>query len=163
VHVTLGMNGYGFSVDDDTADVGSQGSSLELAFGSSAQTAPLTAAQIKNSQKNPNTLANLNYFTTGAPYGLLTDMGQIDNTSTTFANIRTKGYLVPGDTTPTPVTVIKLPTSLIPLLVAQDATTPGALVFSSDTKIQPLAFGTRVLNYQIDVNDPKYPAGIGAV
>src|SRR6516165_6338529 len=62
VHKVLGMNGYGFSVDDDTADVGSLGSNLEIAFGGTSATAPGTATQ---------RLQNLNYYTSGAPYGTI--------------------------------------------------------------------------------------------
>ena len=69
VHKTLGMNGYGFSVDDDTADVGALGSHLQIAFGSTAATPP------GQSQK----LVNLNYYRRGSlrhPQG-----GTVDKTS----------------------------------------------------------------------------------
>ena len=71
VHKTLGMNGYGFSVDDDTADVGSLGNHLQIAFGSTAATAPGTTQKLQN----------LNYYTGGAPYGTLQGSGNVDNTT----------------------------------------------------------------------------------
>lgn len=150
VHRVLGMNGYGFSVDDDTADVGSLGSNLQVAFGSTAATAPGTS----------QSLSNLNYYTSGTPYGTLVGEGQIDNTSVAFSQIRNNGFLIPGNTAPTPVTVIRLPTSLIPRLVAADQNTTGALVTASDNS---LPAGTRVVAYQNSVSDPSYPAGFGAV
>ncbi|WP_373649965.1 beta strand repeat-containing protein [Schlesneria sp. DSM 10557] len=150
VHRVLGMNGYGFSVDDDTADVGSLGSNLQIAYGSTAATAPGTTQKLNN----------LNYYTSGAPYGTLVGEGQIDNTSVAFAKMREEGFLIPGNTDRTPVTVIKLPTSLIPLLVAADQNTTGALVTASDNS---LPAGTRVVAYQNSVSDPSYPEGYGAV
>lgn len=150
VHRVLGMNGYGFSVDDDTADVGSLGSNMQVAFGSTAATAPGTTQSLKN----------LNYYTAGTPYGTLVGQGQIDNTSVAFAQLRNNGFLIPGNTAPTPVTVIRLPTSLIPRLVAADQNTTGALVTASDNS---LPAGTRVVAYQNSVSDPSYPSGFGAV
>ncbi|MBS0261881.1 MAG: hypothetical protein JSS02_07980 [Planctomycetes bacterium] len=150
VHRVLGMNGYGFSVDDDTADVGSLGSNLEMAYGSTAATAPGSTQQLQN----------LNYYTSGTPYGTLVGQGQIDNTSVAFAGIRTNGFTIPGNTSPTPVTVIRLPTNLIPRLVAADQNVTGALATASDNS---LPAGTRVVAYQNSVSDPSYPPNYGAV
>jgi hypothetical protein len=133
VHKTLGMNGYGFSVDDDTADVGALGSHLQIAFGSTAATPP------GQSQK----LANLNYYTGGAPYGTLQGVGYVDNTNPYGASDRALGR-----------TVIVLPTSLVARLVAADAQVTGAL--ASDSK-GILKSGTRVINIAAQV--PQYGVG----
>ena len=41
-------------------------------------------------------LSNLNYYTRGRPYGTLVGVGQIDNTSVAFANIRHERILDSG-------------------------------------------------------------------
>lgn len=138
VHKVLGMNGYGFSVDDDTADVGSLGSNLELAFGSTAATPPATS----------QSLQNLNYYTTGTPFGPLQGQGSVDTTS---------GY---AKGQPPGVTVIQLPTTLVAKLIAADAQTPGALVSASDGSVPA---GTRVVTLQANNPDPTYPPNTGAV
>jgi hypothetical protein len=140
VHKVLGMNGYGFSVDDDTADVGSLGSNLEIAFGGTSATAPGTAAQ---------RLQNLNYYTSGTPYGTLQGEGSVDSTSAFGLPYREQGF-----------TVLKLPTAIVARLVAADPTVAGALVTASDGSLQP---GTRVVNIATTVNDPNYGPGLGAV
>src|SRR5262249_2595790 len=58
VHIVLGMSGYGFSLDDDTADIGSTGSNLEMAYGNTQATSPGPV----------QTLANKELFTPGAPF-----------------------------------------------------------------------------------------------
>lgn len=61
VHVRLGLSGYGFSLDDDVADVGANGSS-----------------QLLVSIGGLNGLQNPNEWTYGAPFGPVTGQGQID-------------------------------------------------------------------------------------
>lgn len=73
IHVKLGMSGYGFSVDDDTANAQDAASSIQVAFGGTAATAPGSAATQK--------LANLELYTFGAPFGTLRDKGHVDVTS----------------------------------------------------------------------------------
>jgi len=57
VHVQLGFSGYGFSVDDDTADVGAGG-----------------ASQLQLSVVDTGGLKNLNPWTIQAPYGPVKDV-----------------------------------------------------------------------------------------
>ncbi|MFO0875838.1 MAG: PKD domain-containing protein [Gemmataceae bacterium] len=73
IHVKLGMSGYGFSVDDDTANAQDAASYLQVAFGGTAATAPGSASHQK--------LDNLELYTFGAPFGTLQDEGYIDTTS----------------------------------------------------------------------------------
>jgi hypothetical protein len=73
IHVKLGMSGYGFSVDDDTANAQDAASSIQVAFGGTAATAPGAAATQK--------LVNPELYTFGAPFGTLHDQGYIDTTS----------------------------------------------------------------------------------
>jgi hypothetical protein len=140
VHKVLGMNGYGFSVDDDTADVGSLGSNLEIAFGGTSATAPGKATQ---------RLQNLNYYTSGTPYGTVQGQGHIDNTSAFAQSYIREGY-----------TVIALPTAIAAKVVAASDTVTGALVTASDGS---LVAGTRVVLNAPVVDDPAYPPDTGAV
>lgn len=71
IHVELGMSGYGFSVDDDTSNAQDAASSIQVAFGGTASTAPGV------DQK----LANPELYTYGAPFGTLHDTGHVDVTS----------------------------------------------------------------------------------
>lgn len=71
VHIKLGMSGYGFSVDDDTANAQDAASSIQVAFGGTASTAPGADQKI----------ANLELYSYGAPFGTLHDQGYIDTTS----------------------------------------------------------------------------------
>jgi hypothetical protein len=73
IHVNLGMSGYGFSVDDDTANAQDAASSIQVAFGGTAATAPGAAPAQK--------LVNPELYTFGAPFGTLHDQGYIDTTS----------------------------------------------------------------------------------
>jgi hypothetical protein len=73
IHVKLGMSGYGFSVDDDTANAQDAASSIQVAFGGTAATAPGAAPAQK--------LVNPELYTFGAPFGTLHDQGHIDTTS----------------------------------------------------------------------------------
>jgi hypothetical protein len=72
IHIRLGMSGYGFSLDDDTANAQDAANSLQVAYGGTAATAPGTAGQ---------KLANQQLYTYGAPFGKLEDQGYIDTTS----------------------------------------------------------------------------------
>ena len=63
IHIKLGMSGYGFSLDDDTANAQDRASSLEATCG--------TTQNLKNPQE----------YTYGAPFGLQTDTGYVDTTS----------------------------------------------------------------------------------
>ncbi len=72
IHIKLGMSGYGFSLDDDTANAQDAASSLQLAYGGTKYTAPSTAAP---------QLENPELYTYGAPFGTLQDQGYIDTTS----------------------------------------------------------------------------------
>ena len=64
VHVKLGLSGYGFSVDDDVADVGANG-----------------ATQLQVSIGGLNGLSNHDEWTWGAPFGSVTGKGQINKTT----------------------------------------------------------------------------------
>jgi hypothetical protein len=72
IHIKLAMSGYGFSLDDDTANAQDAAGSIEVAFGGTAATAPGTASQ---------KLVNPEIYTFGAPFGTLQDQGHIDRTS----------------------------------------------------------------------------------
>lgn len=68
VHVKLGFTGYGFSVDDDTADIGAAGANNII----------LTVA-------GKNGLPNQNVWTIQAPYGAVAAQVQFSGTATDFA------------------------------------------------------------------------------
>ncbi len=73
IHIKLGMSGYGFSLDDDTANAQDAADSLQLAYGGTRYTAP----NVVDAQK----LDNPELYTFGAPFGTLQDTGFIDTTS----------------------------------------------------------------------------------
>lgn len=73
IHVKLGMSGYGFSLDDDTANAQDASDSLQLGYGGTRY----TAANVVDAQK----LINPELYTFGAPFGTLQDTGHIDVTS----------------------------------------------------------------------------------
>jgi hypothetical protein len=73
IHIKLGMSGYGFSLDDDTANAQDAANSLQLAYGGTRYTAP----NVVDAQK----LDNPELYTYGAPFGTLQDTGHIDVTS----------------------------------------------------------------------------------
>jgi hypothetical protein len=75
VHVKLGFSGYGFSVDDDTADIGSEGQSLQLSIAG------------KGGLKN-NLTGEPEEWSIQAPFGPLKDIpvlysGSVHDTRTT--------------------------------------------------------------------------------
>ena len=72
IHRKLDMSGYGFSLDDDTANAQDATDSMQIAYGGTMATGPLTTHQ---------QLANLELYTYGAPFGRLQDQGYIDVTS----------------------------------------------------------------------------------
>lgn len=72
IHIELGMSGYGFSVDDDTANAQDAASSIQVAYGGTAYTAPGPVGQ---------QISNLELYSFGAPFGTLHDQGHIDTTS----------------------------------------------------------------------------------
>lgn len=72
IHIKLGMSGYGFSVDDDTANAQDAADNIQVAYGGTASTAPGPSNQ---------KIANLELYTFGAPFGTLHDQGYIDITS----------------------------------------------------------------------------------
>ncbi len=98
--------------------------------------------------KTTQSLENLNYYTTGTPFGPLQAQGSVDTTSG-YAKGQASG-----------LTVIQLPTTLVAKLIAADAQTPGALVSASDGSVPT---GTRVVTLQANNPDPTYPANTGAV
>jgi hypothetical protein len=87
IHVKLGMSGYGFSLDDDTANAQDASSSLQLAYGGTKYTAPVA---------EPPTLDNLELYTYGAPFGTLQDQGHVDVTSGVAKGYDLKKFTVIG-------------------------------------------------------------------
>ncbi|WNZ27267.1 hypothetical protein HJG54_30725 [Leptolyngbya sp. NK1-12] len=71
VHKQLGLSGYGFSVDDDIADVGARGATnIHIGIGG------------LGSSNQPGSLPNPNQWTYGAPYGPVTGQGQLADSTT---------------------------------------------------------------------------------
>jgi hypothetical protein len=86
IHVGLGMSGYGFSLDDDTANAQDASSSLQVAYGGTRYTAPNVV--------DAQALANPELYTYGAPFGTLQDTGHIDVTSGVAKGYDLKKYTV---------------------------------------------------------------------
>jgi hypothetical protein len=75
VHSVLHNSSYGFSFDDDVANTTANSSTLQIAVGGNAYTAPGSEA--------PNVLPNPETFSQGAPFGTQQSQGYIDTTSPT--------------------------------------------------------------------------------
>jgi hypothetical protein len=114
-HIVLGMSGYGFSLDDDTANIQSNGTNLQVAFGNTQATSPGPV----------QSLAVKELYTPGAPFGTLNDTGYIDTTSGAARGFDLKKVTLVGG----------LSVATVGKLKAADTETLGALVtgFKIDT------------------------------
>ncbi|CAN5470697.1 hypothetical protein BH10PLA2_BH10PLA2_08480 [soil metagenome] len=86
IHIRLGMSGYGFSLDDDTANAQDASNSLQVAYGGTRYTAPNVV--------DAQALANPELYSYGAPFGTLQDKGHIDVTSGVAAGYDLNKYTV---------------------------------------------------------------------
>ena len=82
VHRVLNNSSYGFSFDDDVANAQAASSSLEIAVGGNAYTAPPPAAPFNG----PNVLQNPESFSPFAEFGTQTSQGYIDTNTTAAKN-----------------------------------------------------------------------------
>jgi Bacterial Ig-like domain (group 3) len=119
VHRVLNNSSYGFSFDDDVANAQAASSSLEIAVGGNAYTAPPPAAPFNG----PNVLPNPEGFSPFAQWGTQQSQGYIDTTTQTA-----KDNLAAGLTT-----IAGLDQSAVARLTASNPTqdTPGAFITSN--------------------------------
>src|SRR5262249_50067939 len=128
VHTVLHNSSYGFSFDDDVANAQAASSTLEIAVGGNAYTAP--------NPQGPNALKNPEAFTGGAPYGTQPSTRLIDTTSSRAKDNATKDL----------TTISGLSLSAVARLVASDPKkdSPGAFITSSTPGLLPA--GVTVVN-----------------
>jgi hypothetical protein len=118
VHEKLGLSGYGFSIDDDTSDVGANHTShLFISIGGLGTPGDATA------------LPNQNEWTTVAPYGPVTGAGTVatDPGSGQLTRISSLPVAVSNQ-----VVGYIAPLNLVGSLVNGPGITPGTTVFSTD-------------------------------
>lgn len=120
VHVKLGLSGYGFSVDDDVADVGANGASqLDVAIGGTKG------------------LQNPNEWTWGAPFGPLKEKAQAKNDTINQGGNPVKVGTIAGLSTAT----------LAQLNNPDPSTGPGAIVTGpgvpAGTRVKLIDWGLR--------------------
>ncbi len=82
VHTQLKMSGYGFSLDDDVANTTANTSSIEIAFGGNAYTAPVNTTKTPPDPIAPD-LVNLEAYTGGAKFGTQQSQGFIQGSKAT--------------------------------------------------------------------------------
>ena len=177
VHRVLNNSSYGFSFDDDVANAQAPSSSLEIAVGGNAYTAPPPAAPFNG----PNVLPNPEGFSPFAQWGTQQSQGYIDTTSTTAitnlaAGLTTIAGLdqsavarltasnpqkdapgafitsdigLPAGVTVTVVNITALP-QVSPAItdITNSTTTPGAITIST-AKTQNLAPGVSLADGQL--------------
>ncbi len=140
VHDVLHNSSYGFSLDDDVANTTANSSSIQIAFGGNAYTAPITQTPAP-----PATLKNLESFTPGAPFGSESPFG----TSTGFIDVTSSYAISNAAANPPQVTISGLSDIVVAALVASTSPTdpPGALIFSDVPGLLPA--GLRVANVHV--------------
>ncbi len=118
VHRVLNNSSYGFSFDDDVANAQAASSSLEIAVGGNAYTAPTPAAPFNG----PNVLPNPEGFSPFAQWGTQQSQGYIDTTTQTAKNNLAAGF----------TTIAGLNQSAVARLTASNPATdaPGAFITS---------------------------------
>jgi hypothetical protein len=118
VHRVLNNSSYGFSFDDDVANAQAPSSSLEIAVGGNAYTAPPPVAPFNG----PNVLATPEGFSPFAQWGTQQSQGYIDTTTQTAKDNLAAGF----------TTIAGLDQSAVARLTASNPTTdaPGAFITS---------------------------------
>ncbi len=118
VHRVLNNSSYGFSFDDDVANAQAPSSSLEIAVGGNAYTAPTPTAPFNG----PNVLPNPEGFSPFAQWGTQQSQGYIDTTTQTAKDNLTAGL----------TTIAGLDQSAVARLTASNPMTdaPGAFITS---------------------------------
>src|SRR5262249_12144696 len=121
VHDVLHNSSYGFSFDDDVANAQAASSTLQIAVGGNAYTAPGSQA--------PNVLPNPEAFSPFVKWGTQQSQGYIDTTSPPAIENEKAGQ----------ITISGLGQATVARLTASDPTTdhPGAFITSDSAGLLP--------------------------